>query len=203
MPLSAPPFQSLSISSLSLTPLLPTFPPLLPPITPSALPERNLQAVHREVPRVFPCCCHFHYLHLVLLFCWRLAFTGSVQAPQELSPLIGFHVARRRPAVCISASYMLPSPKSIVNPLPPQHISYLLSTRCLKIQTPLNFCQCLHVLSAGRGVKCLQAVRLRSFHCSALSSFLRVASDLIISFFFLHIFFIEMKIFTPYTRLSR
>lgn len=33
-----------------------------------------------------------------------------------------------------------------------KHISYLTSTRCLKMQTPLNFCQCLHVSSVSSNV---------------------------------------------------
>lgn len=36
-----------------------------------------------------------------------------------------------------------------------KHISYLTSTRCLKIQTPLNFCQCLHVSSVSSNVNAL------------------------------------------------
>lgn len=171
MPLSPPPFQSLYLLALSDAPA-PLFFPLLPPTTPSVLPARNLQALHREVPQASPHYCHLHHSHLVLLFCWRPAFMGSVRADVD---------ARRSAYLLLTYPRL---PRASFTP-PPQHISYLLSTRCLKIQTPLNFCQCLHVLSVGRGVKGF--VGGPSEVISLLSSFYALLQ--VFGFFFLHFVF--------------
>lgn len=139
----SPPFRSLYISLLSLIPLfpgffLPFFPrPQLPLRPASEEPAGGPQRGSPSVSLLLP----------LLSFAFRPSL--SLAAGALLSH---FHMWHKRLEVCISASYMLPTPNYRAPKT--QHISYLTSIRCLKIQTPLNFCQSLHVLSVSRGVNC-------------------------------------------------
>lgn len=188
----APPSFPVSLYPLALsdTSLSHFFSSLLP-LTTAPPPSCQRGTCRRSTER-FPKCLRI-IATFIICISWPV-FTGSVQPLQELSALIDFHVSRKHPEVCISASYALPSTKRILHP--PQHISCLLSTRCLKIQTPLNFCQCLHVLCQLRCKMLRRWSKWGHFTALAHSFLLCITSD----FFFT--FFIWMKIFTPYTRLS-
>uniref|UniRef100_A0A674NF78 Cell adhesion molecule 2a n=1 Tax=Takifugu rubripes TaxID=31033 RepID=A0A674NF78_TAKRU len=148
-----PPLQSLYLrrpSSLF-------FPPFFLRTTPTPPPSCRRGTCRRSTER-FPKCLPIIATFIICISSFSLlggpAFMGSVAG--AAGALLSHWCSR--PQVCISASYITPTPASQRHtvPTPHQHISYLLSTRCLKIQPPLNFCQCLHVLSVGRAVKPLR-----------------------------------------------
>lgn len=176
------PFSPLSISvsfSLSLSPFLLHLWPL-PPRRVNEEPAGSPQT--EKFPKCFPIiafCLSFtscpFFLLLFFIFGSRFSQAARRLCPSFVPFLIFFLIFWHECLeVCIStmtASYMSPSSSSPPSPLseqtpkhtlyPPlfthvhKHISYLTSTRCLKIQTPLNFCQCLHVSSVSSNVNAL------------------------------------------------
>lgn len=142
MPLS-PLLFSLSISPCSLwNPSSPTFCPFLPATTappppPSVLPVKGPaggpQRGSPSLSLLLPLSSFASHPSLLLA-----PGVHGLRAGDAGALCSHFHMWHERLEVCISASYMLPSPKCILNPPKTQHISYLTSIRCLKIQTPLN-----------------------------------------------------------------
>lgn len=184
--------SSLSMSSCSLWhPFSLLFFSLLP-LTTAPPPSCQRGTCRRSTER-FPKCLPI-IATFIICISWPV-FTSSVQPLQELSALIDFHVSRKRPEVCISASYALPSPKRILHP--PQHISCLLSTRCLKIQTPLNFCQCLHVLCQLRCKMLHRWSKWGHFTALAHSFLLCITSD-----FFFYFFYLNENLYALYTPIT-
>lgn len=182
MPLSPPPFPSVYLLALSdaLLPLF--FPCFLRPLPPSCR-----RGIRRRSAERFPKCLPITAAFIICISSFSFVGGRRSWAPSRrrrsspLSLVFTRHVDARRSAYLLLTS----PPASQRHTVPPQHISYLLSTRCLKIQTPLNFCQCLHVLSVGRGVK--RFARVRSFHCSALSFFYASLQGFVFFFtFFFH-----------------
>lgn len=176
LPLSLKPSFNLCISfSLSSSPPLTTAP---------AVSTRNPQAVHRQekFPKCFPIiafCLSFTSCPL-FLYCFLLFFGGRFsQAACSrwrnypvliLSLTFGVN-AWKSVYLPWLLSYMSPSSSSLlfrlqadtqthtISPLfthtSTNTWSYVTSTRCLKIQTPLNFRQCLHVSSVSSNVNAL------------------------------------------------
>lgn len=126
----SPPFQSLYMSLLSLKPLFPDFlspsscdhssPSVLPVKEPAGGPQRGSPSLSLLLPLS-------SFASRPSLLLAGPVFTGFVRAMREFL-LSHFHMWHKRLEVCISASYMLPSPKRILNPQNTTHIMSHINT---------------------------------------------------------------------------